>query len=80
MQIEADPVGLDPQGPTVSSNSGLVLIVCCMDFSFDVLDDSKLNDQCVSPGLHGFSFSLLKRGRKGGNIAGLKHEGLCCHR
>lgn len=58
----------------MSSNSGFVLIVCCMDFSFDVFVDSKLNDQCVSPGLHGFIFFPSQRGRKGGNIAGLRQD------
>lgn len=36
-----------------------------MDFSFDVFVDSKLNDQCVSPGLHGFIlFFVLLRGEE----------------
>lgn len=49
----------------MSNNLGLVLIVCCMDFSFDVFVDSKLNDQCVSPGLHGFIlFFVLLRGEE----------------
>lgn len=52
----------------MSSNSGFVLIVCCMDFSFDVFVDSKLNDQCVSPGLHGFIFFFLLRGEERGVI------------